>query len=147
MARDHISLEYYCTQQIWNGEHLVEKKAKPAIWVGGMASLHCQSQQHQLPWVSVSLGMLKRADGPFLCARPKLTLYWKSTMPQNRLKRSAVSSERFTAVALVIFTTTGMKLYRPYMHSTYARNSMPVENHSAGYQCSQIKTLFIPERC
>lgn len=67
-------------------------------------------------------------------------------MPQNRLKRSAVSSERFTAVALVIFTTTGIKLYRPYMQSTNARKSPPVEKHSAAYQCSQIKTLFIPER-
>lgn len=36
-------------------------------------------------------------------------------MPQKRLKRSAVSRERFTAVALVTLTTRGMKLYRAYM--------------------------------
>lgn len=46
----------------------------------------------------------------------KLTLYMKRKRPQKRLKRSAVSRERFTAVALVIFTTTGMKLYKAYMH-------------------------------
>lgn len=39
-------------------------------------------------------------------------------MPQKRLKRSAVSRERLTAVALVISTTTGMKLYRANMHRT-----------------------------
>lgn len=48
-------------------------------------------------------------------------------MPQKRLKRSAVSSERFTAVALVIFTTTGMKLYSPYMHRVYATKSRPTK--------------------
>ena len=52
-------------------------------------------------------------------------------MPQKRLKRSAVSSERLTAVALVIFTTTGMKLYSMNMHRTYGVNSMAAEQRDA----------------
>lgn len=47
-----------------------------------------------------------------------LTVYWKRKRPQKRLKRSAVSRERLTAVALVILITTGMKLYSPYIHRT-----------------------------
>ncbi|TNN77754.1 hypothetical protein EYF80_012052 [Liparis tanakae] len=39
------------------------------------------------------------------------------TIPQKRLKRSAVSRERFTAVALLSFTTMGIQLYRVYMHT------------------------------
>lgn len=46
-----------------------------------------------------------------------LTLYWKRKIPQKRLKRSAESRERFTAVALLIFTTMGIQLYKAYMHS------------------------------
>jgi len=46
-----------------------------------------------------------------------VTLYWNRNRPQKRLYRSAVSRERFTAVALVLLMTTGMKLYRPNMHA------------------------------
>lgn len=53
-----------------------------------------------------------------VCMRVSLlTLYWKRKIPQKRLKRSAESRERFTAVALLIFTTMGIQLYKAYMHS------------------------------
>lgn len=45
-----------------------------------------------------------------------LTLYWNRKRPQKRLKRSAVSRERLTAVALVMLITTGMQLYSVYIH-------------------------------
>lgn len=47
----------------------------------------------------------------------QLTLYWKRKIPQKRLKRSAVSRERLTEVALLSFTTMGIQLYRAYIHS------------------------------
>lgn len=62
-----------------------------------------------------------------------LTVYWKRKMPQKRLKRSAVSRERLTAVALVIFTTTGMKLYSPNIHTTKTANSMAAEHNRVDF--------------
>lgn len=59
-----------------------------------------------------------RAACAYHCCSPKPTLYWKRKMPQKRLKRSAVSSDRLTAVALVAFTTLGMKLYSATMLKT-----------------------------
>lgn len=44
-------------------------------------------------------------------------MYLKRKMPQKRLKRSAVRSERLTEVALLSFTTMGMQLYRVYIHN------------------------------
>lgn len=54
-----------------------------------------------------------------------LTLYWNRNRPQKRLYRSAVSRERFTAVALVLLITTGMKLYRPNMQALNPMYSSP----------------------
>lgn len=55
---------------------------------------------------------------PRLLPARKPTLYWKRKIPQKRLNRSAVSSDRFTAVALVVFTTLGMQLYSATMLKT-----------------------------
>lgn len=46
-----------------------------------------------------------------------LTLYWNRKRPQKRLKRSVVSRERLTAVALDMLITTGMQLYNVYIHA------------------------------
>lgn len=54
-----------------------------------------------------------------------VTLYWNRNRPQKRLYRSAVSRERFTAVALVLLMTTGMKLYSPNMHALNPMYSSP----------------------
>lgn len=52
-------------------------------------------------------------------------MYWNRNRPQKRLYRSAVSRERFTAVALVLLMTTGMKLYSPNMHALNPMYSSP----------------------
>ena len=44
-------------------------------------------------------------------------MYSKRKIPQKRLKRSAVSRERLTEVALLSFITMGIKLYRAYIHN------------------------------
>lgn len=54
-----------------------------------------------------------------------LTLYWKRKIPQKRLKRSAVSRDRLTEVALLSFITIGMKLYRENMEKAKTENRSP----------------------
>lgn len=60
-----------------------------------------------------------------VCVVCVLTLYWKRKIPQKRLKRSAVSRERLTEVALLSFTTMDMQLYRVYRHNAKAENRRP----------------------
>lgn len=54
-----------------------------------------------------------------------LTLYWKMKTPKKRLKRSVVSRERLTEVALLSFITIGIQLYRVYIHNAKAENRSP----------------------
>lgn len=54
-----------------------------------------------------------------------LTLYWKRNSPLKRLKRSAVSRERLTEVALLSLTTMDIQLYNVYKHRAKAENRSP----------------------